>query len=150
MKRILFCGALLLLALGFQGCFIVPIINGVKDMGVTEGDRARLFNKAVSDFHDYQRMQLLTEMASLVEPDWRQNFMNIFRQRRHNEKIVDFSIDLVEFSEGVTRANVEVAVRYFEFSRYVVETRIEQQTWVFSTSSGWRLNDLQVLPQAKT
>jgi hypothetical protein len=130
-----------------SGCILVPFINGIKELGITESDRIRLFDKAISEFHDYQRMQLISQMAGFVVPEWRQNFMNIYRQRKNSEKVIDYAIEMVEFNEDVDEATAEVAVRRFQNNRYVVETRIEKQIWVF-ISGGWKLKELEVLQEA--
>jgi hypothetical protein len=72
------------------------------------------------------------------------NLFRQFKQNRQKERMVDLNVSDVVFDGTTGDAVVEVQIRYFEEPRYVVNTRVEKQTWDYHRfGGGWLLHDIE-------
>ncbi|NLF25506.1 MAG: hypothetical protein GX589_07600 [Deltaproteobacteria bacterium] len=132
-----------LLPLALGGCqLMVPVIDGFKKAGLTEGDRKNLLKPEVQGFQTAMSSGELDHAIQYLKPEaveLRQALIDEMRRTKHKEKVVDSRIDFMIFSEDAHRAEVEVLVKYFEIPYYVVNQRIEKGVWEFELSGGWKL-----------
>ena len=144
---------LALLFLALTGCqILVPVIDGFKQMGVTEGDRKNLLKPQVQGFQGAIGGGDLDGALSYLHsdaPQLRQAVIDEIRRTKHKEKVVDSQIDMVIYADDANRADVEVLVKYFRVPYYVVNRRVEMGEWEFSLNDGWKLKarTVQELPE---
>lgn len=140
------CSAILLVfaATSMQGCILVPFVDAFKQAGVAEGDRQRLLAPDMKRFGDNLSAGTIPGALEYATSESRRTLARQFERIGSDEKIVDSKVLDVEFTNDSYNASARVAVRYFEVPYYVVKTRKEQQEWVFSISSGWKIEALTV------
>jgi len=145
------CGAVRLLALcvsvgissTLSGCVLVPFIQAFKEVGATEGDRMALLDKEVKGFNAAIVWGNHTEAASYVAAESQLKLAPQFKDTSEEERIVDTKVTNVVWADGAREATVQVKSKFYRVPVYVVNTRIEEQRWVWSTGS-WKIVDRSV------
>lgn len=136
-KRV-FVGGFLLLGLG--GCLLVPIVDGVKQIGVTKADRMALLPDRVASFNNAMYWGRSQDALTFALPESRADLTRAMKEAsKYQERIVETKVDHIEFDDEGTHATVEVTVRAFRVPVYVVNDSAKQQRWVFSLTNGWQL-----------
>ena len=135
---------LILLVSFLSGCILAPAIESFKRAGVTEGDRQRILSENVEKFDQARFWGQSQKALAYCTPEGQPILAKILRKSKSEEKIVDTSIDNIEFLDSSYKAVVDVKVRSYKIPVYVVGDRIERQTWVFSMSDGWRLENVEI------
>lgn len=124
--------------------FAVPIIQGFKEVGLTEADRATLLTQELKHFHhavqDGNRMRAL----QYADEQFRDEFKNLLRQYSRHEKVVDTEIDFVDLADEANTAEVEIFLKYYKQPYYVVKERLIKELWKFTVSSGWKLHAFDI------
>jgi len=121
------------------GCILVPFADAFSRTGATEGDRTRLLNERVGEFHQALYWGDSQRALALVEPEARERVQAVLRQGGRDERTVESRIDRVDFSEESRRAIVDVLVKSYRVPVYVVQERIDRQEWAFTLVSGWQV-----------
>lgn len=123
-----------------SGCIFVPIYDSFRQIGITESDRVRLLTKDVSKFRDALTWNSKAEALAFVgDPLCAQALSEELQAGEDKIKIVEAKITSVNFTDESRKANVALKVKYFEVPYYTVQTRTEDQDWVFGVGEGWKL-----------
>ena len=122
-----------------EGCFLAPAIDSFKKLGVSESDRQALLPQQIKRFNEALHWATGDQVLSLVLPESREVIAKELESEGEDMKVVDTKITETVFDDGARKANVKVMLRYYKVPYYVVKTRKETQSWVFSVSSGWLL-----------
>lgn len=126
-----------------SGCVLVPFIQAFKEVGATEGDRMALLDKEIKGFNSAIVWGNHTEAASYVAPESQLTLSSQFKDTTEEERIVDTKVTNVVWGDGAREATVQVKTKFYRVPVYVVNTRIEEQKWTWSTGS-WKLVDRTV------
>jgi hypothetical protein len=136
-RRILLGGVLLL---GLSGCLLVPIVDGVKKIGVTKSDRMALLPDRVQSFNHAMYWGRSEDALAFALPESRPELMKSMKEAaKYQERIVETKVDFIDFDEDGTSATVDVTVKAFRVPVYVVNDTARRQRWVFSLTDGWQL-----------
>jgi hypothetical protein len=135
------CALTVTVACSLSGCILVPFIDAFKKTGATEGDRMALLAPEVQRFTEAIGWGKKTEALGFVLDESRKEISTQLKKIGSEERIVDSKVDEVEWANDAFDAHVAVKVQYFMVPYYVVKTRTEQQHWVFSLTSGWKLKE---------
>lgn len=133
-----------LVAISFflNGCLLVPFIDSFKESGIQESDRVRLFDKQIRQYKyalmDGRSGGMLKFVQREQFPEMRKTYRDMF----NGQKIVDSKVDYVDFEDESHIAKVDLEVSYFRVPQYVVQSRIESQTWKFEVGTGWKLESI--------
>lgn len=125
------------------GCIFVPMIESVKDVGLTRSHRMQLLSKDVKNFENARYWDNLSTALAFAEDSHREELKLQLKQESKGQKSVDSKISDVEFSSDAYEADVEVASRVYNTSTLLVEQVTEMQHWIFSVSGGWRLQRIE-------
>lgn len=132
---------LVTIVMNLSGCIFVPFIDAFKKTGATEGDRMALLGPEVQRFSEAIGWGKKTEALSFVVDESKKDISVQLKKVGSEERVVDSKVDEVEWANDAYDAHVAVKVQYFLVPYYVVKTRTEQQHWVFSLASGWKLKE---------
>ncbi len=123
-----------------SGCVLVPIVDGVKQIGVTKSDRMALLSERVQRFNHALYWGRSDDALAYAVPENRAQIAQVLKaSNKHQERIVETKVDHIEFSEDGTTATVEVTVKAFRVPVYVVNDTAREQRWVFSFAHGWQI-----------
>jgi hypothetical protein len=126
-----------------SGCVLVPFIQAFKEVGATEGDRMALLDKEIKGFNSAIVWGNHTEAASYVASESQLKLASQFKDTTEEERIVDTKVTNVVWGDGAREATVQVKTKFYRVPVYVVNTRVEEQKWTWSTGS-WKLVDRTV------
>lgn len=146
--RFVFICLCILLVTTLSGClFAVPVIQGFKDAGLTESDRATLLQESLKRFHHALEDGNRTRLLAYASEDFRDTFKETLRQYSRFERVVGAEVDFVDFVDDGYKAKVESFVKYYKQSYYIVKERLVAQTWEYTYSDGWKLHGYEVLEE---
>lgn len=126
-----------------SGCVLVPFIQAFKEVGATEGDRMALLDKEVKGFNAAVVWGNHTEAAGYVAPESQLKLSSQFKDATDEERIVDTKVTNVAWADSAREATVQVKTKFYRVPVYVVNTRTEEQRWVWG-SGAWKLVDRTV------
>lgn len=129
-------------AVTFSGCFIIPFVQAFKETGATEGDRMALLEPEARKFADAMVLGNKQLAMTVVMPESRTTISKQIRGRNEEERVVESKLDDVQYTEAARKATVTLKVRYYKVPFYIVKSRLEEQHWEFSMSDGWKLRDM--------
>ena len=138
-----FLSCLVFIALTFSGCLFVPVIDAMKQAGLTESDRMQLLPPTVSKFTSSLSWPDKSEAMRYVAQESRQEVAEGLELLGEDVKIVDSRVSNVNYEDNARKAVVNINVRFYQVPYYVVKTRKDKQTWEFGSSSGWQLIDIE-------
>jgi hypothetical protein len=133
-----------MLLIGLSGCLLVPFVDAFKKSGATESDRMALLAPEVQRFTEAIGWGNRSEAMSFVVEESRKEISSQFKKLGSEERIVDSKVDDVEWINSAWEAKVAVKVQYYMVPYYVVKTRLEDQHWIFSVASGWKLKQRSI------
>lgn len=139
--------ALFLTALPLQGCILAPIVEGVRQSGVTKGDRMALLPEEVKKFNDSLSWRDSDLTLKYVTDTGRREILEQLKKQSENEHIVESRTGFSEFSDDAYDATLQVAVKYYLVPYYIVKERREEQRWKFSLTEGWKLDSRKISTQ---
>lgn len=126
-----------------SGCVLVPFIQAFKEVGATEGDRMELLDKEIKGFNAAIVWGNNTEAASYVAPESQLKLSSQFKDTTEEERIVDTKVTNVVWGDGAREATVQVKTKFYRVPVYVVNTRTEEQRWIWNMGS-WKVVDRSV------
>ena len=131
--------------LSLSGCMLAPAIDSFNQLGVTKADRMQLLPLNVKRYQDALYWGRPDEALMYVLDTSRPALSDNLRVSRKSERIMESSVEGVDYSEDAYTAEVEVIVRFLntKFHTNVIEERTEQQEWAFSVNEGWKLKSVQ-------
>ena len=130
-----------------NGCAAVPIISGLRELGVSADARQELLRNELRSFNrafQAGKTEAVLGYVAKESEDLRLMLRDQMRNTRGKERVVEYEIDFIDFSEGAWEADVETTVRYFQVPYYIVKDRFEKQKWRFNASDGWKLVSREV------
>ena len=120
------------------GCIFIPLIDGVKKIGVTKSDREALLSSEVKEFQDLVYWNKFQLAGAKIQEEVRSQQLKQLTKRYKDYRLVDSTIDAIDFDKDSDHATVTVTARRFKVPFYIVEAYTEDQTWAFSVNSGWK------------
>lgn len=117
---------------------MVPLIDSVSQMGLSQSDRERLLPREVKRFHDYLYWGKPLDALGLVKESDREMVAKDIEKELEGVRIIEAKIDRVEFLDNANAAEVSVTVKRFKVPFYIVEDFKQKQRWEFTLSDGWR------------
>lgn len=121
------------------GCILVPAVASFKKAGLTEGDRRTLLAEDLKRFHDLLTFNNGSAAFSYIDPEHYNTVSAKLLEQAETEKIVETKIKHIQFEEGAYSATVDVSTRSFKVPFYIVNDRLERESWAFSLSDGWKI-----------
>lgn len=122
-----------------SGCLLVPLYDGVRDIGITESDRMKLFQKDAADYGQALGWGDTTAALAFVNDDAKSQLIKDLKDIGEKRRIIETKLGGIDFREDAYKAKVEMALKYYEIPFYTVKTMREDQEWVFGVSDGWKL-----------
>ncbi len=105
---------------------------------VSQQKKSELLSKRLDEYHAALYWGAENEAVQSVDPNWRREFEQLVRNRKKNEKLVDFNIEDVKMGANGEEAEVVVSSRFVSKASYLVETRREREFWGFDRfNDGW-------------
>ncbi len=141
--RVITISIALSVSTSLSGCVLVPFIQAFKEVGATEGDRMELLDKEIKGFNAAIVWGNHTEAASYVAPESQLKLSSQFKDTTEEERIVDTKVTNVVWGDGAREATVQVKTKFYRVPVYVVNTRTEEQRWVWNMGS-WKVVDRSV------
>jgi hypothetical protein len=128
---LLFCVAFAISTL-CTGCVVLaPIIETYRGLGISSSDRMALLDERVKVFHDAIYWGRSQHIVQYADKSVRAELLERARASRQNVKLIESKIDFVEFNDDIDEATVDVLVKFYKIPFYVVNERLERQTWKF-------------------
>lgn len=127
------------LTLSLGGCVAVPFMQGISELGVTEGGRQRLFAKEIKRFNSARSWENPVTLIDFISPTADPKLLPQLQSDVKGRRVVDSKIDTLTFADNAYRADVGVTVRSFKTSSYLVEEQVEHQRWEYSSGAGWKI-----------
>jgi hypothetical protein len=124
-----------------SGCVLVPFVQAFKEAGATEGDRMALLPDQIKKFNSAVVFGNRMEAMQYVASDSQNKIAEGLKDNSEEERVVDSKVSNVIWADSAREATVEIKVKYFKVPVYIVNTRVEEQRWVFSVGDGWKLAD---------
>ena len=150
MRRFYIC-VILLAAFWSSGCAILaPIIDSAKQAGITEGDRRAGLDKEVKRFHDLLFIGDTDQAMAFFEDDARSKFMLQFKKASKNEKIVDNTVEDIQYQKESHEADVHITVKYYSNTDYLLKERAVVEHWKFHTGGNWGISSYHADDAPKT
>ena len=134
--------SLVAMSVVLNGCLLVPFVDSFKESGIAESDRVRLFDKQIRQYKYALMDGRSGRMLKFVDKEKFTDMRKTYRTMFNEQKIVDTKIDYVDFEDESNVAKVDLEVSYFKVPQYVVQSRIESQTWKFELGDGWKLDSI--------
>ena len=129
-------------------CVLTPLIQGYKDLGVSESDRMQLLPLNMKKFQDALYWGDPTEALNYVVSDSRlQMEPELNKLRKKTMRIVDSRVDSVSWGDSARDATVKIAMQYYAVPVYIVKERTDEQVWVFETTGGWKLKSTKTIDE---
>lgn len=131
--------AAVLAVIFMSGCSQLSKHSSFSELTATDSQKRGMLEERVNKFNREVYWGVLDAAAEYMEPEARDEFRHTAKERRRSEKIVEQTIDDIEFDFDNDIAWVDVRTRYFEKrgTNYVKE-RLERQQWRFHRiGGGW-------------
>ncbi len=125
-----------------SSCVLVPVIDSIKKVGLTSGDRKELLPQSVKKFHDLIQWGNINDALLYVDSDNSSEIYDYLQAKIENEKIVESKVKGIKYEDGAFQAIVEIKIRAYKVPVYIVVDKIERQTWKFGLSDSWRLTEI--------
>lgn len=133
----------------FSGCGFVAG-DGLGPMIATESGVNRMLNESVQAYNKSYYWGDEAACAKYLADGQYLRLAQELRARKQTQRIVDVSVDMMNFESAEDKADVGVLIKYFESPMYVVKERHQVQKWVFDRfGGGWRLEDWSDEDKAK-
>ena len=146
MRKLLTISVLTIIMLSLSSCIFIPFIDGYKQIGVTESDRKTLFDKTNKAFYNLILSGRYNNISDYLHPDYKDELVAGYRKERKEEKVVESSVDIVDFYEHANTAIVEMKIKAYRIPYYILEERYEKQKWEFlGVRSKWRLVSREII-----
>ncbi len=130
----------MLLVVGCAGCVVLaPVIDGVRQTGVTESDRQRLLTEEVKKYYDALYWGNPSVATTFASDRGREEIAQYMKNRDRNERLVESKVESVNFTNDSYAAEVEITERFYKVPYYMVNSRLQHQEWEFSLLSGWKI-----------
>lgn len=130
-----------------SACFLPHLVDSVERSGVTASGRRGLLNSRLGDFHSNVYWGKKDLALAMVTPQAIEMFKTQLTNRPGSaveEKIIEAKVDSVDFDPEARTATVKVFVKYYKVPFYTVNTRLEEETWIFDLARGWLINDRKI------
>ncbi len=130
------------------GCAVVPVISGLREMGVSADARQELLRKDLRAFYNAVqtgRTAAALQFVAKDSPEVREQLLQELRSAHGKQRVVEGEVDYIDFGEDSRTADVDMRVRYFKIPYYIVKERTERVKWQWYASAGWRLVAREVI-----
>jgi len=105
------------------------------------GKRTALLDESVKYYHRSLYWGDAKKASLFIKPDLRASFLQERAELGESEKFVDISVENVEYDEERKKALVQSRVKFFRVPSNIVQTRLEEEEWVFDRYDGGWLNN---------
>jgi hypothetical protein len=144
-----FVSLLVVFLVSLTGCIFSPLIQGYKDLGVSESDRMQLLPLNMKKFQDALYWGDPTEALNYVVDDSKMTMQpELNKLRKKTMRIVDSRVDSVDWASEAREATVKVAMQYYAVPVYIVKERTDEQHWVFEATGGWKIKSTKTIEEA--
>lgn len=134
-------------ALVLSGCSVLTF-DGMERAMASSEKRVALLDKTVKYYHRSLYWGDARKASLFLIPDLRASFLQERAERSESEKFVDISVENVQYDEEKKKAVVQSRVKYFRIPSNIVQTRLEEEEWVFDRyDGGWRHNGVKEVEQ---
>ncbi len=108
-----------------------------KNFIASSEERQTALRPQVDALHRYADRGIMEEALLRVSPDSKPSFIEKMESEKNKERVLEKTIESVDFNADVNEATVTVAVRYFKKPNLVVMQRQEEEVWRYSDADGW-------------
>lgn len=135
---LVFFGVLLSVA-SLSGCILVPVVEGVSQVGVTKGDREALLTNTVKEANEAIYWDDRGRLLALVREDSAEEIRRFIDNRPQDLRYVERKVVAMDLSGDGYKASVRLKVKSYTPSTLVITERLEAQRWEFGFSKGWQM-----------
>lgn len=122
-----------------SGCVFVPVIQGVRDIGLTKDSRVELLSKQLKSFNDDIYWENAGGLRAVIDEEMPPDQRELLVEKRKGQKIVSSEVQRTDVNDDATEATVTVIFRKYHSNRLVVEECPEKQFWIFRAGKGWMI-----------
>lgn len=130
---------MLLMVTQLSGCLLVPVVEGVSQVGVTKNDRQALLADKVKEANEAIYWGDRGRLLSLVREDSAEEIRRFVDNRPQDLRYVERKVVAMDLSKDGYKADVRLKVKSFTPSTLVITERLESQRWEFGFSKGWQM-----------
>ena len=130
---------MLLMVTQLSGCLLVPVVEGVSQVGVTKNDRQALLADKVKEANEAIYWGDRGRLLSLVKEDSAEEIRRFVDNRPQDLRYVERKVVAMDLSNDGYKADVRLKVKSFTPSTLVITERLESQRWEFGFSKGWQM-----------
>jgi len=134
--------SIVLCAAFLQGCILSPSINSIQKAGLTESGRKDTLNDAVKEFQTALFWENFPKAQGYASELNGQDVMAQLKQKRNEGRLVDSKVENVTFTDDAYKAKVDVSVRVKDDATNIVNSKNEEQSWIFSVYDGWKIDSI--------
>jgi hypothetical protein len=128
-----------------SACFATPLIDSFHKSGLNADARKDLFPKTFKAFYNEVVGSRFLNFDEFLVEEHQFKLVKQLRESRKVEKIVGGKLDFVDFNKAANKAVADVIVEYYKVPTYIVNERIERQTWIFTgPNTGWQLKSIEL------
>ena len=121
-----------LFALSLSAC------TAMSNITASSSKRQEMLRTSVNQLHRLSDRGQVTEALEIVNPESRSAFVDKQEaDKKGKERVIEKTIETVDFNDDSDQATVHVAVRYFRKPHMVVMERKEEEQWSYSATEGW-------------
>ena len=123
-----------------SGCALfVAGIDSVKQAGLTSGDREMLLNQQMKDFHSSLFAGRVDAAMNYVDEDLQSTLRPQLKKSFKTDKQTDHVIDNIDFEDSSNQATVELTMKFFRNTDYLMKEQVVTEFWKFHLGGFWRL-----------
>lgn len=136
---VLMVSAVVLCLTAFSGCLLVPVVEGVSQVGVTRGDREVLLANKVKEANEAIYWGDRGRLMSLVQEESAEEIRRFVDNTPSDLRYVERKVVAMDLSGDGYKAAVRLKVKSYTPSTLVITERLEAQRWEFGFSKGWQM-----------
>jgi len=141
------CATVIMLA-PLSGCAIFAAgVDSVKRVGLTEADREKLLRDQSKEFHSTLFFGRIDAATDFIDEAEKAEIVPLLSKSFKSEKLVEHSIDSIQFTDSSRSAIIELTVKAFRNTDFLVKEKRLIEHCTFHTGGKWKLIAYDVLPQ---
>jgi hypothetical protein len=142
LKLILF--VIVVILLFFSGCVLVPVLDSVKNSGITEYQRKALLEKEIKNLQNARFWGERPDLMIYFNPENLDALQREPLMVPEGQRMVSSKIIMTTYEKEAFKAQAEVKINFYDTNSLIVSSREELQNWDFISGTGWKLSALKL------
>ena len=134
---------LILMVLGsLGGCVLAPLMEPVRQAGITESGRRGLLGERLRLFSSMLESQRFEQAADFAKEESRTEVLAALEKLGNGFRVTGTRIENRSDDRDARGSHLKVSIARFRVGRNTIEEIATEQRWEFTASGGWRLASL--------